>query len=178
MSGSVLGAGQSGTVLRLRGLPLRRLGHALRAIFRGGESADGILAPNAALLQRARAATNGTGNIVRRGPRRRAAGGPGALLWMDGPRRCFGMATQTAGGLSLRCATAGGRRRKWLGGPFCYIEAGAGSGRWLGRDVRGRSGAERVGLLGVAQWRRPPASQTTALRGLFPIPSLKRSASP
>ena len=29
-------------MLRLRGLPLRRLGQALRAIFRGGESADGI----------------------------------------------------------------------------------------------------------------------------------------
>ena len=35
-------------MLRLRGLPLRRLGQALRAIFRGGESADGI-SPYAAL---------------------------------------------------------------------------------------------------------------------------------
>ena len=49
-------------MLRLRGLPLRRLGQALRAIFRGGESADGI-SPYAALCT-ALAATIGTGNIV------------------------------------------------------------------------------------------------------------------
>lgn len=45
-------------MLRLRGLPLRRLGQALRAIFRGGESADGI-SPYAALCT-ALAATIGT----------------------------------------------------------------------------------------------------------------------
>ena len=66
-------------MLRLRGLPLRRLGQALRAIFRGGESADGI-SPYAALCT-ALAATIGTGNIV--GVATAVlSGGPGAVLWM------------------------------------------------------------------------------------------------
>lgn len=91
-------------MLRLRGLPLRRLGQALRAIFRGGESADGI-SPYAALCT-ALAATIGTGNIVGVATAL-AAGGPGALLWMM-VAALFGMATQYAEGY-LGCATAGGR---------------------------------------------------------------------
>ena len=63
-------------MLRLRGLPLRRLGQALRAIFRGGESADGI-SPYAALCT-ALAATIGTGNIVGVATAL-AAGAPGGL---------------------------------------------------------------------------------------------------
>lgn len=112
-------------MLRLRGLPLRRLGQALRAIFRSGESADGI-SPYAALCT-ALAATIGTGNIVGVATAL-AAGGPGALLWMM-VAALFGMATQYAEGyLAVRY-----RRRqggKWLGGPFCYIEQGLGW-RWL-----------------------------------------------
>ena len=87
-------------MLRLRGLPLRRLGQALRAIFRGGESADGI-SPYAALCT-ALAATIGTGNIVGVATAL-AAGGPGALLWMM-VAALFGMPRAI-----LRCATAGGR---------------------------------------------------------------------
>ena len=128
-------------MLRLRGLPLRRLGQALRAIFRGGESADGI-SPYAALCT-ALAATIGTGNIVGVATAL-AAGGPGALLWMM-VAALFGMATQYAEGyLAVRY-----RRRqggKWLGGPFCYIEQGLGW-RWLAVTFAVVGAA--VGLLGV-----------------------------
>ena len=151
-------------MLRLRGLPLRRLGQALRAIFRGGESADGI-SPYAALCT-ALAATIGTGNIVGVATAL-AAGGPGALLWMMAAA-LFGMATQYAEGyLAVRY-----RRRqggKWLGGPFCYIEQGLGW-RWLAVTFAVVGAA--VGLLGVGTVAQGN-SITTAVEGFFD--PLKRS---
>lgn len=151
-------------MLRLRGLPLRRLGQALRAIFRGGESADGI-SPYAALCT-ALAATIGTGNIVGVATAL-AAGGPGALLWMMAAA-LFGMATQYAEGyLAVRY-----RRRqggKWLGGPFCYIEQGLGW-RWLAVTFAVVGAA--VGLLGVGTVAQVN-SITTAVEGFFD--PLKRS---
>ena len=151
-------------MLRLRGLPLRRLGQALRAIFRGGESADGI-SPYAALCT-ALAATIGTGNIVGVATAL-AAGGPGALLWMM-VAALFGMATQYAEGyLAVRY-----RRRqggKWLGGPFCYIEQGLGW-RWLAVTFAAVGAA--VGLLGVGTVAQVN-SITTAVEGFFD--PLKRS---
>ena len=151
-------------MLRLRGLPLRRLGQALRAIFRGGESADGI-SPYAALCT-ALAATIGTGNIVGVATAL-AAGGPGALLWMM-VAALFGMATQYAEGyLAVRY-----RRRqggKWLGGPFCYIEQGLGW-RWLAMTFAAVGAA--VGLLGVGTVAQVN-SITTAVEGFFD--PLKRS---
>ena len=151
-------------MLRLRGLPLRRLGQALRAIFRGGESADGI-SPYAALCT-ALAATIGTGNIVGVATAL-AAGGPGALLWMM-VAALFGMATQYAEGyLAVRY-----RRRqggKWLGGPFCYIEQGLGW-RWLAVTFAVVGAA--VGLLGVGTVAQVN-SITTAVEGFFD--PLKRS---
>ena len=151
-------------MLRLRGLPLRRLGQALRAIFRGGESADGI-SPYAALCT-ALAATIGTGNIVGVATAL-AAGGPGALLWMM-VAALFGMATQYAEGyLAVRY-----RRRqggKWLGGPFCYIEQGLG---WRGLAVTFAAVGAAVGLLGVGTVAQVN-SITTAVEGFFD--PLKRS---
>ena len=82
-------------MLRLRGLPLRRLGQALRAIFRGGESADGI-SPYAALCT-ALCRHESARAISSAWPRALAAGGPGALLWMIAAA-LFGMATQYAEG--------------------------------------------------------------------------------
>ena len=110
-------------MLRLRGLPLRRLGQALRAIFRGGESADGI-SPYAALCT-ALAATIGTGNIV--GVANAIAiGGYGSVFWMwlialVGGATAF--VESTLAQIYKKRSAKGGS----YGGPSYYIQAALGS---------------------------------------------------
>lgn len=141
MMGIFIGVGLLFTV-RLRGLPLRRLGLAFRCI-KNAESEDGM-SPYAALCT-ALAATIGTGNIVGVATAL-CAGGPGALFWML-LAAVFGMATQYAEGF---LAVKYRRRTKngWFGGPFSYIEQGLGERwRWLAMSFAAIGAA--VGLLGV-----------------------------
>ena len=76
---------------RIRGLQVRRLGTALKFMFRNENSGDGEVTSFAALCT-ALTATIGTGNIVGVATAI-AAGGPGALLWME-VAAFFGMATK------------------------------------------------------------------------------------
>lgn len=146
-------------MVRLHGLPLRRLGKALRLIFQK-DGAGGVSSYSA--LCAALAATIGTGNIVGVATAL-GAGGPGALLWML-VGAVFGMATQYAEGylaVRYRKKTANG----WFGGPFCYIEYGLGSKwKWLGKLFAVIGAA--VGLLGVGTMTQSN-SITTAVENFF-----------
>ena len=111
--------------LRMRLLPWRRLGFALRsALGREARQAghDGV-SPFSALMT-ALAASIGTGNIVGVATAL-VAGGPGALVWME-LSALFGMATIFAESfLAVRY-----RRRdpqgQWVGGPMYVLEAAFG----------------------------------------------------
>ena len=76
--------------MRLRGLQLRHLGKALKFMVKNEESGEGEVTSFGALCT-ALSATIGTGNIVGVATAI-AAGGPGALLWME-VAALFGMAT-------------------------------------------------------------------------------------
>ncbi len=109
--------------VRLRGLQFRKLGLALRYMFTEEKGAKGEVSGFAALCT-ALSATIGTGNIVGVATAI-AAGGPGALLWME-IAALSGMATKYAEGLlavKYRQEDANGQI---LGGPFYYIEKGMG----------------------------------------------------
>ena len=107
------------------------LGKALRFMLQNEEDGAGEVTSFGALCT-ALSATIGTGNIVGVASAI-AAGGPGALLWME-VAAFFGMATKYAEGLlavKYRTIDADGHV---LGGPFYYIEKGMGQGwKWLGK---------------------------------------------
>lgn len=112
--------------LRLRGLQLRHLGKALKFMVKNEESGEGEVTSFGALCT-ALSATIGTGNIVGVATAI-AAGGPGALLWME-VAALFGMATKYSEGfLAIKYRTID-KNGHYLGGPFYYIENGMGS-RW------------------------------------------------
>lgn len=117
--------------IRLRGVQFRKLGLALKYMVKEEDGAKGEVSSFAALCT-ALSATIGTGNIVGVATAI-AAGGPGALLWME-IAAMFGMATKYAEGLlavKYRQTDANGQM---LGGPFYYIEKGMGKKwRWLGK---------------------------------------------
>ncbi|MBQ9166455.1 MAG: sodium:alanine symporter family protein, partial [Oscillospiraceae bacterium] len=107
------------------------LGKALKFMVQNEEDGVGEVTSFGALCT-ALSATIGTGNIVGVASAI-AAGGPGALLWME-VAAFFGMATKYAEGLlavKYREVDADGHA---LGGPFYYIEKGMGkSWKWLGK---------------------------------------------
>ena len=107
------------------------LGKALKYMVQNEEDGTGEVTSFGALCT-ALSATIGTGNIVGVASAI-AAGGPGALLWME-VAAFFGMATKYAEGLlavKYREIDADGHV---LGGPFYYIEKGMGKGwKWLGK---------------------------------------------
>lgn len=148
-------------MLRLRGLPLRRLGRAMHLILRRQEG-EGVSAYSA--LCTALAATIGTGNIVGVATALQV-GGPGALLWML-LGALLGMATQYAEGylaVRYRRRTAQG----WYGGPFCYIEYGLGKKwRWLAKSFAAIGAA--VGLLGVGTMTQSNSISTAVERFFDP----------
>ena len=128
----LLGSGIYLTI-RLRFLPWRRLGYALRSALgrearrTGGEG----VSPFSALMT-ALAATIGTGNIVGVATAL-VAGGPGALVWME-LSALFGMATIfTESVLAVRFRRRD-HRGQWAGGPMYVMEAAFGrrAGRLLG----------------------------------------------
>ncbi|MBE6855578.1 MAG: sodium:alanine symporter family protein, partial [Ruminococcus sp.] len=82
--------------IRMRGVQFRRLGTALRYMFVDEEQGEGEVSSFGALCT-ALSATIGTGNIAGVATAI-AAGGPGALLWME-VAALFGMATKYTEGL-------------------------------------------------------------------------------
>lgn len=124
----ILGCGIFLTI-RVGGIQFRKLGLALKYMFKDEKDGSGEISSFGALCT-ALSATIGTGNIVGVATAI-AAGGPGALFWME-IAALFGMATKYAEGLlavKYRVKSADG---KMLGGPFYYIENGMGKKwKWL-----------------------------------------------
>lgn len=112
-------------------LQVFHLGKALRFMVKNEGEGHGEVTSFGALCT-ALSATIGTGNIVGVASAI-AAGGPGALFWME-IAAFFGMATKYSEGLlaiKYRQIDADGHV---LGGPFYYIEKGMGAGwKWLGK---------------------------------------------
>lgn len=117
--------------IRCRFLQVRKLGTALKYMWKEEESGHGEVSSFAALCT-ALSATIGTGNIVGVATAI-AAGGPGALLWME-VAAFFGMATKYAEGLLAIKYRTTDSHGNILGGPFYYIENGMGKKwKWLGK---------------------------------------------
>lgn len=111
--------------LRMRLLPWRRLGFALRsALGREARQAgrDGV-SPFSALMT-ALAASIGTGNIVGVATAL-VAGGPGALVWME-LSALFGMATIFSESLLAVRHRQRDRQGQWVGGPMYVLEVAFG----------------------------------------------------
>ena len=114
--------------LRMRFLPWRRLGYALRSALgrEARQAGEGGVSPFAALMT-ALAASIGTGNIVGVATAL-TAGGPGALVWME-LSALFGMATIFSESyLAVRCRRRD-RHGQWVGGPMYVLEAAFGRRR-------------------------------------------------
>ncbi len=126
----IIGCGILLTV-RLRGIQVRKLGRALKYMFMDEEQGSGEVSSFQALCT-ALSATIGTGNIVGVATAL-AAGGPGALLWME-VAAFFGMATKYSEGLLAIKYRVKDKNGQYLGGPFYYIENGMGAKwKWLGK---------------------------------------------
>ncbi len=116
---------------RLKLLQVRRLGTALKYMVKNEENGSGEVSSFAALCT-ALSATVGTGNIVGVATAI-AAGGPGALFWME-LAAFLGMATKYAEGLLAVKYRVKDENDNYLGGPFYYIENGLGKKwKWLGK---------------------------------------------
>ncbi|SEK94060.1 alanine or glycine:cation symporter, AGCS family [Ruminococcus sp. YRD2003] len=116
---------------RLKLLQVRRLGTALKYMVKNEENGSGEVSSFAALCT-ALSATVGTGNIVGVATAI-AAGGPGALFWME-LAAFLGMATKYAEGLLAVKYRVKDENGNYLGGPFYYIENGLGKKwKWLGK---------------------------------------------
>ena len=104
-----------------RWLSVTKLRRAFRAALSKQPGAEGDVSGFSALCT-SPAATLGTGNIIGVATAI-AAGGPGALFWMQ-LAAFFGMATKYAEGfLAIRYRRKDGNGR-FLGGPFLYLELG------------------------------------------------------
>lgn len=112
--------------VRLGLLQIRKLPQALRWMVKNEEGGEGEVSSFGALCT-ALSATIGTGNIVGVATAI-AAGGPGALFWME-VAAFFGMATKYAEGFLAVKYRVVDEDNHALGGPFYYIERGMGS-RW------------------------------------------------
>lgn len=131
--------------LRVRFLQIRHLGKALKYMMKNEADGVGEVSSFGALCT-ALSATIGTGNIVGVATAI-AAGGPGALLWME-LAAFFGMATKYSEGLlALKYRTID-KDGHVLGGPFYYIERGMGKHwKWLAAMFAGLGAG--TGLLGI-----------------------------
>ena len=117
--------------VRLGFLQVHKLGTALKYMVSNEEDGSGEVSSFAALCT-ALSATVGTGNIVGVATAI-AAGGPGALFWME-LAAFFGMATKFAEGLLAVKYRVKDDNENILGGPFYYIENGLGKNwKWLGK---------------------------------------------
>lgn len=112
--------------VRLKGLQFRKLGTALKLIFKARNKGSGDIDSFKALCT-ALAATVGTGNIVGVATAIKL-GGPGALFWMW-IAALFGMATKyTEGVLAVKYREVD-TKGQISGGPMYYIEKGLGK-KW------------------------------------------------
>lgn len=117
--------------IRVGLLQVHKLPLALKFMFDNEEDGEGEVSSFGALCT-ALSATIGTGNIVGVATAI-AAGGPGALFWMEFAA-FFGMATKYSEGLLAVKYREIGKDGKVLGGPFYYIEKGMGKNwKWLGK---------------------------------------------
>ena len=117
--------------IRTRFVQVFHLPKALKYMLMNEEGGEGEVTSFGALCT-ALSATIGTGNIVGVATAI-AAGGPGALFWME-VAAFFGMATKYAEGLLAVKYREIGEDGKVLGGPFYYIEKGMGKNwKWLGK---------------------------------------------
>lgn len=118
--------------IRMRFLPWRRLGYALRsALGRDARRAkSGGVSPFASLMTTL-AATIGTGNIVGVSTAL-VAGGPGALVWME-LSALVGMSTMFAESLLSLKYRRKSRQGGWCGGPMYVMEAAF--GKQLGQKL-------------------------------------------
>ena len=140
----ILGCGIFLTI-RAGGIQFRKLGLALKYMFKDEKSGTGEISSFAALCT-ALSATIGTGNIVGVATAI-AAGGPGALFWME-IAALFGMATKYAEGLLAVKYRVRSTDGKMLGGPFYYIENGMGI-RWKWLAAMFAVFGVFVGLMGI-----------------------------
>lgn len=116
---------------RLGLLQIRKLPLALRFMVKNEEDGEGEVTSFGALCT-ALSATIGTGNIVGVATAI-AAGGPGALFWME-VAAFLGMATKYAEGLLAVKYRVIDEENHALGGPFYYIEKGMGvKWKWLAK---------------------------------------------
>ena len=116
---------------RLGLLQIRRLPLALQWMVKNEENGEGEVTSFGALCT-ALSATIGTGTIVGVATAI-AAGGPGALFWME-LAAFLGMATKYAEGLLAVKYRVVDDSSHVLGGPFYYIERGMGANwKWLAR---------------------------------------------
>lgn len=117
--------------IRLGGVQFRKLGTALKYMVTEEDGGKGEVSSFSALCT-ALSATIGTGNIVGVATAI-AAGGPGALFWME-IAALFGMATKYAEGLLAIKYRVKDKNGQMIGGPFYYIENGMGSKwKWLAK---------------------------------------------
>lgn len=117
--------------IRLGLLQVRKLPLALKYMVKNEEDGHGEITSFGALCT-ALSATIGTGNIVGVATAI-AAGGPGALFWME-VAAFFGMATKYSEGLLAVKYRVVDKDNHALGGPFYYIERGMGSKwKWLAK---------------------------------------------
>lgn len=131
--------------IRLRGLQFRKLGLALKYMWKNEESGHGEVSSFAALCT-ALSATVGTGNIVGVATAM-SVGGPGALFWML-IAACVGMATKYSEGLLAIKYREVDENGHALGGPFYYIEKGMGK-RWKFLAVLFAIFGMLVGIMGI-----------------------------
>lgn len=116
---------------RLGLLQVRKLPLALKWMFKNEKGGQGEVTSFGALCT-ALSATIGTGNIVGVATAI-AAGGPGALFWMEAAA-FLGMATKYAEGLLAVKYRVVDKDNHALGGPFYYIEKGMGiKWKWLAK---------------------------------------------
>lgn len=170
----ILGCGIFLTI-RLKGLQIRKLWLALKYMLSDEENGQGEISSFGALCT-ALSATIGTGNIVGVATAI-AAGGAGALFWME-IAAFFGMATKYSEGLLAIKYRTRDKNGKMLGGPFYYIEKGMGEKwKWLAK-VFAFFGVF-VGLMGIGTFTQvnsitsaansffdPEKSHTTTLFGI------------
>ena len=118
-------------MLRLRGLPLLKIGYGFRQLFAGRQKkGEGEISPFNALMT-SLAATIGTGNIVGVATAI-GIGGPGALFWMW-CSALLGMATKYAEAVLAVRYREKSPDGHFLGGPMYYIKNGLGKNwLWLG----------------------------------------------
>ena len=131
--------------IRLRGLQFRKLGLALKYMWKNEETGHGEVSSFAALCT-ALSATVGTGNIVGVATAM-SVGGPGALFWML-VAACVGMATKYSEGLLAIKYREVDEDGHALGGPFYYIEKGMGK-KWKFLAVLFAIFGMLVGIMGI-----------------------------